>query len=107
MTKLARNPIAIAIWLAAIFALAAAAVATDNGLYVVAALMVIPFGAMFLLLPAPRLPLGTRKCQGCDKQIDERLFALTYGEDEGLCRPCLDEFLPLALKASQEKEGQS
>lgn len=37
-----------------------------------------------------------RLCRGCDRRKEE--MAITYGEDEGLCRECLDEYLPLALK---------
>ena len=50
---------------------------------------------------------GKRKCRGCNKTEEETgEFALHYGESEGLCRKCLDEYLPLALKASKGKEEQ-
>lgn len=34
-----------------------------------------------------------RKCRMCG--VRKVTMALTYGEDEGLCRECLDELLPL------------
>ena len=34
-----------------------------------------------------------RKCRACDKR---GVMAITYGEDEGLCRSCFYKYLPYA-----------
>lgn len=46
-----------------------------------------------------------RRCRGCGQRKPD--MALTYGEDEGLCWPCLDEYLldsrpTLAIKDNGE-----
>jgi len=49
---------------------------------------------------------GSRTCRGCSSAKGD--MAIEYGDDEGLCRECLNKYLPLGLKAGQieEKEGK-
>lgn len=42
-------------------------------------------------------------CRGCCQVKDDGSFALHYGENEGLCRECLDKYLPLALQAGEKE----
>ena len=41
-----------------------------------------------------------RRCRMCGQR--RLAMALTFGEDEGLCRECLDELLPLLEKGKQK-----
>lgn len=43
-----------------------------------------------------------RKCRMCDKR--KARMALEFGDDEGLCRECLDELLPLIDNLEIEAE---
>jgi hypothetical protein len=96
--------LATSIWLAVAFALAAVSAATGDSIIAVMTLAAIPVGAIVLFMMGTEKPShGTRLCRGCSKQKDERLFALTYGEGEGLCRKCLDEYLPLTLRGQGER----
>ena len=43
-----------------------------------------------------------RVCRSCGKEVEH--MAITYGETEGLCRPCFDDVLPLALRKDGGEE---
>jgi len=44
-------------------------------------------------------------CNGCGKTREEKGgFALLIGENRGLCRDCLEEYLPLMQKAAEENK---
>lgn len=68
-----------------------------------ACIVVMYFGVMGILNgDDTNAKPGQRQCRGCDKWKDENTMALTYGETEGLCRDCADEYLPLAIKGKEE-----
>ena len=43
-----------------------------------------------------RIKTEGRMCRGCGQR--KLSMALEYGDNEGLCRKCLDEYLPLVLR---------
>ena len=51
---------------------------------------------IWIILPIITKPNLKRICRGCGLQKDN--MALEYGDAEGLCRECLNQYLPLALK---------
>ena len=72
-----------------------------SGRSVIAGAVVLTFGGLLLgraiaVTLIPNRKCKDRVCRSCGAR--ETTLALEYGEDEGLCRECLDKYLPLALR---------
>lgn len=95
--------LAITIWSAITIAVGIVGAVLKSDLLITLSVIGLAAGVVIFFINKLATEPNKTTCRGCGQAKDERLFALTYGESEGLCRECLDKYLPLALKA-QEKE---